>query len=70
MEMYVIYEKLIDYPNKFVVRCFEVGAGAIIPTRRFALAGSLEDVRRLVPACMFRIERDPADESQIVECWI
>lgn len=69
--VWTIYEHPKDYPDRFVARLFTVTpeAGAQ-PTKYHLLADSLEEIRNLLPPGLVRIERDLADEPQIVERWI
>lgn len=68
LEMFVIYERPTDYPDKFVMRRF---AGRPMQgTDYFRTADSLEEIRRHVPPHCARFMRDPNDEPQIVESWI
>lgn len=71
--MFVIYRHPRDYPDKYVVRRWWIGRTPGKPqpdTDRFFVADTLEGVRAHIPPNFFRIERDPNDEPQIVECWI
>ena len=73
LEMFVVYNRPLDHPNKFVVRRWWIGRKVGEPLADadwFYLADSLEEVRRHIPAHCVRLERDPRDEPQIVECWI
>jgi hypothetical protein len=73
MEMFVVYERPRDYPDKFVVRRWWIGTGSGKPEADqdwFYLGKTLEDVRAQVPEGCFRLNRDPNDEPQIVEFWI
>jgi hypothetical protein len=73
LEMFTVYRYPRDYPTKFVVRRWLVGAkpGEPLPDEDwFFLGESLEEVRAHVPPHCVRLERDPNDEPQIVECWI
>jgi hypothetical protein len=70
-EMWVVYARPSDYPDKFVARVWEFGADlSPRPTEYFRLAKTLEDLRLLIPAHLVRLERDPKDEPQIVEVWV
>jgi hypothetical protein len=73
MEMFVIYERPRDYPDKFVVRRWLIGVVPGVPTADadwFHLADTLDGVRAQVPPHCVRLERDTDDEPQIVEVWI
>jgi hypothetical protein len=73
MEMFVVYERPRDYPDKFVVRRWWIGKTPGEPEADkdwFYLGETLDDVRAHVPGWCVRLERDPNDEPHIVECWI
>ena len=72
LDMWVIYERPRDYPMSYVVRRWVIGAkpGEPMPTDEFRTAPTLEGARNCVPGYCVRLERDPRDEPQIVECWI
>ncbi len=70
MQMFVVYSYPSDYPNKFVVRRWWIGGGPAPDQDWFFLGDSLEEVRGHIPPFCVRIERDPRDEPQIVECWV
>lgn len=70
--MYVVYAWPKDYPNKFVMRRWIIGKTPGVPELddEFYLGDTLDEVRAQVPRHCVRLERDPKDEPQIVECWI
>lgn len=70
LEMFVIYNSPRDYPGKFVLRRWIIEAGISRPDDSAIIANALETVRAAVPLGMYRLERDPQDEPQIVESWI
>ena len=72
MEMFVIYERPRDYPDKFVVRVWVIGAvkGEPVPTQYFMLADTLEAARKFIPYGLVCINRSESDELQIIESWI
>jgi hypothetical protein len=70
LEMFVIYERPRDYPDKYVMRRWEITHGGSRPTDYFVLADTLEEVRRAVPPWCVKLFRDAQDEPQIVESWI
>lgn len=71
LEMFVVYAHPRDYPTKFVVRRWGIGAGISVPDDDwFYLGDSLDEVRAHVPPHCVRLERDSKDEPQIVECWL
>jgi hypothetical protein len=73
MEMFVVYDRPLDYPEHYVMRRWIIGAveGQPIPDKDyFVIAKTLDEVRVAIPPHCVRLERDPNDEPQIVESWI
>jgi hypothetical protein len=73
LEMFVVYERPRDYPDKFVLRRWWIGKVPGEPTpdpEWFYLADTLDEIRDHVPTHCVRLERDANDEPQIVEVWI
>ncbi|WP_448167720.1 hypothetical protein [Burkholderia ambifaria] len=71
--MWVIYERPSDYPNGYVARrCYaKSDGGVLVSHREFFTGDTLEEVRaHLKPFGLYRIDRDPRDEAQIVETWL
>lgn len=69
LKNWVIYERPTDHPVGFVVREFEVTAGEVKPLEA-QTAPTLEAARELVPAGLYRIDRFPQDDPNIVEVWM
>lgn len=67
---FVVYEKPLDYPGKFVLRKWEVQANKLIPVPEVVTEDSIEKLRKHIPRGMIRMERHPQDEPQIVEIWL
>lgn len=70
LSMWVIYERPRDYPTSYVVRRHAIGPGWTHATPDFSLHATLEEARAAVPLGAVRMERNPQDEPQILECWI
>jgi hypothetical protein len=71
MEMFVVYERPRDYPDKFVLRRWSIGPGSAEGDADwFVLGETLDDVRAAVPQHCIRVGRSPHDEPQIVESWV
>lgn len=68
----VVYHSPSDYPGKFVARRHWAGAGGEVEVdpEPLIVADSLFEARGIIPDGMFRLNRDPNDEPQIVESWI
>lgn len=69
---YVIYEKPMDYPNKFVVRRFVLAHGDFGPQLvPVGVVDTLDEARKLVPSDFnYCFPRLPQDEPQIREVWM
>ena len=67
---FVIYENPTDYPDRFVVRKWRIGGGAVEaavwPTK---VVDSLEEARSHVPDGLVNIGRTSGDDPVIREVW-
>lgn len=70
LRTYTIYERPLDFPEKFVVRGFTIRADSAEPDARVQVADTLEEARALIPYGCVCLARDPDDEPQIVETWL
>jgi hypothetical protein len=71
MEMFVVYERPRDYPDRFVLRRWSIGGNKMEADRDwFYLGDTLKEVREKVPPHCVCIRRHTNDEPQIVEVWI
>jgi len=70
ISQWVIYDHPRDYPDKFVMRRWEIGRGLVMATDDMALADTLEEARAQVPAGRYRLEREADDDPVIVEMWL
>jgi hypothetical protein len=71
LPMWVIYWNPRDYPCRYVVRRWLVGAsGAVADDEPNAVVDTLDEARRSVPQGLACLNRAEADERQIVEVWI
>lgn len=61
-----VYFSPEDYPRTWVARLFDTEK----PTKYFALANSLQDMRKFKPLHMSIFQRDPRDVTSIKEIWI
>ena len=66
MPMVVIYEKPVDYPDKYVARLWDVKG----PTRRIVLADTLIEARKAIPFGMVKFDRFRNDDPCVTETWI
>lgn len=70
LHVWTIYDHPLDYPDKFVARAHLIVAGGSEATWHIRTADTLEEVREQLPPGLYRLERDPSDDSKIVESWI
>jgi len=68
--MLAVYENPADFPGSFVARLHVAQPGEVFPTPNFYVGRTLEEVRQAIPGGMFRIDRMPEDDPNIVETWI
>ena len=66
LDIWVIYDKPIDIPEKFVARKFINDN----PTKTMYIDDTLEGIRKKIPAGLVNIGRYPDDDPKIVEVWI
>jgi hypothetical protein len=69
LPMWTVYRQPRDYPENYVARLF-VTIPSPVATHVAIVADTLEELRKALPAGLLRLERQPADEPQIVEVWI
>lgn len=73
MQQWVIYEHPRDFPEHFVIRCWNITAGVIMQTNEVWLRPDLDSAREVVAVnCPggYRLDRQPGDDPVIVEVWI
>jgi hypothetical protein len=70
LSMWTIFDHPRDYPDKIVVRRFEIGPGWSRPAEVWALTDTLEEARATIPEGRTIIPRDPADDYNIIESWL
>lgn len=71
LPLWTIYFNPSDFPGFWVVREQRVLHGGLLYKMPIAcVCSSLEEARRSVPIALHRIERDPMDDSVIVETWL
>ncbi|OYW56836.1 MAG: hypothetical protein B7Y80_01765 [Hyphomicrobium sp. 32-62-53] len=68
LPMWTLYERPLDYPGHYVARMF-VTIPSPVATQFAIVADTLEELRQALPAGLLRLDRQPADEPQIVETW-
>lgn len=70
ISQWVVYKHPRDYPDKFVLRRWDIQGGTIIATPDVKTADSLEKIRQEVPAGLYRLDRFEEDDLCIVEVWL
>jgi len=71
ISMYVIYDHPIDFPNKFVVRRWDIvpSVPAPIPNGNPILTDTIEAARLKIPTGCVRIRPDEEDDPKVAEIW-
>lgn len=69
LEQWAIYWNPADYPDKFVVRRWEIGMGWARPTDDVAAFDMLEEARMSLPVGAYCLGRDESDDPAILEVW-
>lgn len=73
MNLYTVYDSPIDFPDKFVVRRWEVSGSDNVPkAKNVIMTGSdLEKIRNALREMgLFVIPRAESDDKKIVETWL
>jgi hypothetical protein len=69
LELFVIFEKPLDFSDKFVVRQQFVVGGAVV-MGGVRVASCLARARKCVPDGCSRISRTEQDDVKIIEVWL
>jgi len=71
VELFVIYDHPLDFPEHFVVRrWFVVGVDQCLPDYVPRIAGTLEDARGYVPDGLVHMVRRRGEDAFIIETWM
>lgn len=71
LNMFTIYRRPKDYPDKFVVRRWVIAGGEPKPDDLpLAVVASLEEARRVLPPGLHCLGRGDNDDPCIVESWV
>ena len=70
IEVLVIFDHPIDYPNHFVIRPQFAHKDGSISFGNAVLAESLDAARSMIPADKVQLLRHPNDDPKIVETWL
>lgn len=69
LSIWTVYERPLDHPQKFVARRWASFLEPA-PTADVILADDLGELRKMLPAGLVRMPRQPGDDPVIVETWI
>lgn len=70
MQQYVIYEKPLDYPQGYVVRCWHIGPGLLSADKVAMHFSTLDAARAAIPPGLFMMPRKEGDDPAICEVWL
>ena len=70
LHIWTVYKRPTDYPHGFVARLHLVGSGMHGPTNLAHYGATLDAVRAKLPNGLVCMQRNEADEAQIVETWL
>ena len=68
-EMWVIYDKPKDFPDKYVARKWIVDEKPV-PTGEVLTGNTLNEIRTKLPRDLYKVNRSPWDDACIVETWV
>ena len=68
--MLVVYRGGEDYPRGFSIRKYLISPCEIVDCGSAGIADTLFQVRKLIPASLYRVERDAGDDPRIVETYV
>ncbi len=66
VEIWVIYDHPIDFPDEFVARKFILDK----PTKDMIVMPSLDELRKMLPLGLTRLDRCLEDDPRIIEVWL
>jgi len=70
LEMWVIYDGPLDYPESFVARLWLIEAGKVTMTDNVMLAPTLDAIRKALPMGLVNVGRFDGDDPKIMETWL
>jgi hypothetical protein len=70
LPMWVVYNHPKDFPEGFIARLHLAVDGRTLPTAAVQRAGTLAELRDLLPRGLVRIARNPQDDPVILETWL
>lgn len=70
LTMWTVYDNPADLLGVFVARKSIATGAHVGPTEEVLMATTLQALRQQLPMGLYRIQRHPSDERQIVEVWL
>lgn len=71
MKMFTIYKYPLDYPDKFVVRCWYPDPASLKYEKEpTAVVDTLDQARQAIPLGLTNIGRFEDDDPKILEVWM
>lgn len=72
LNVWTIFDHPRDYPDGYIARCFETGAGMTEPVpTNYTITGDLPLIRATLDyAGLVRMMRSEGDDKNIVESWL
>ena len=66
--VWAVYNSPTDHPGKFIARPYSIRRQVAL--RCHLTADSLDQIRRLLPPGVVRLDRNSDDDPKIVETWV
>ena len=68
--LWTIYNHPSNAPDHFIARKWLVSGGESTMTDEVFKAGTLEELRKLLPPGLYHIPRSDEDDSTVIESWL
>lgn len=70
MDMWVVFDHPVDYPDVYVARLMIVAPNMVVPTNLVYTADSLGELREMIPQGYHCMPRFPNDDPSVIEVWL
>jgi hypothetical protein len=70
LHIWTVYDHPTDQPDCYVARLWIIGDGQIKSSNDMFTADTLDELRRLLPPGLNRLDRFDQDDPKIVEVWL
>jgi hypothetical protein len=70
LPIWTVYDHPSDFPDCFIARMSLVSRAGMVMTKETVTGVTLGELRSRLPRGLVRFDRDPADDSVIVEVWV